>query len=471
MSSEACDVRVINTGVAGNTLYTANDVLAGDRIVNMNGNSLQFLSGGNNQWLLEPDAFGAGIPKLTFPGVVDPIGIIFDEVDGPTLFPTVAANKGVLYITDGSDGEPANNLIYKDENEALVNLSESLNLFTTDLTLAEPRTHDVNNQSFTFDNANDFQINAAADVAYYRQTQTNVNILAPTVSLISPTGDYIFGDGSAPTLPTTVTDASEVVLGIQTDGTLVRMTTGINNYANQNLTFSGNRVHTLGAFTITESADNTLGTTTDRIQTSQAHLLRVQSGSTFSLVSTSMISNHIGFFFSGGEQTGLVYQPTSTEIRHHELGVAEANRNAIYLDINDIDLRVGATSSLKIRGNAGTAGQSLKSQGGSLPPIWSGGEGNIVTATINSNIATTTFAHRANSTSTTTHNLPLASTVSQGHRLYVKRLGTGNVIVGRTGGNTIDGAAADFNFNTNTRSQFRAVAFASDGVSNWTALY
>lgn len=147
MTLRCCRTKIINfedVVPSATTIYTGNGNLLADRVVDMGGNSLEFLSGGNSQWLLEPDFYGAGLPKLTIPGVVDPVAIQLTNYGFET---SVAAVPGLgsLWVSDGSDGFPVDHLIFRDGNDVSYDfidlISTPPNYVTANLVATANRTH------------------------------------------------------------------------------------------------------------------------------------------------------------------------------------------------------------------------------------------------------------------------------------------------------------------------------------------
>lgn len=62
-----------------------------------------------------PDGVVTVNGKLTVTGIIDPIGLVFQETSGGTDVP-VPANEGALYVSDGSSGRTDNALYYKDDS-------------------------------------------------------------------------------------------------------------------------------------------------------------------------------------------------------------------------------------------------------------------------------------------------------------------------------------------------------------------
>jgi hypothetical protein len=54
--------------------------------------------------------------KLTVPGMIDPTGLIFDEVASDLVVDELGMNKGALFISDGTNFLDKNHLFYVDEN-------------------------------------------------------------------------------------------------------------------------------------------------------------------------------------------------------------------------------------------------------------------------------------------------------------------------------------------------------------------
>lgn len=80
-------------------------------------NAVGAFSGGNITLNPGTGATGDGAVivngKLTVTGIIDPIGVIFQETAGEADV-TVPANEGAVYVSDGSNGRTANGLYYKD---------------------------------------------------------------------------------------------------------------------------------------------------------------------------------------------------------------------------------------------------------------------------------------------------------------------------------------------------------------------
>ena len=88
-----------------------------------------------------------------------------------------------------------------------------------------------------------------------------------------------------------------------------------------------------------------------------------------------------------------------------------------------------------------------------------------ITASANINSPTKTALINASSEVTAT--LPLASTVPIGGDITIKRLGTGNVIIARSGSDTIDSTAINYDFDGDSAIQFSARTFRSNGTNGW----
>ncbi len=97
--------------VVGNTTG-GTDILmtTGDKIVGQTHVEIDSTGAGTNI-VLNPDAAGSVVVngKLTVTGLIDPTGVIFDEAAAPT----VAANKGGLFVSDGTGGLLDNHLYYQ----------------------------------------------------------------------------------------------------------------------------------------------------------------------------------------------------------------------------------------------------------------------------------------------------------------------------------------------------------------------
>jgi len=86
-------------------VYNDNGSLTGQRIIDLNGYDLTF--DGNNGGDVIIDG------KLTVTGLIDPIGLILDQTNCSNV-PT-GIMKGAIYVSDGTDSEIKNHLIYIDE--------------------------------------------------------------------------------------------------------------------------------------------------------------------------------------------------------------------------------------------------------------------------------------------------------------------------------------------------------------------
>ena len=97
--------------VVGNTTGGTNILMTtGDKIVGQTHVEIDSTGAGTNI-VLNPDAAGSVVVngKLTVTGLIDPTGVIFDEAAAPT----VAANKGGLFVSDGTGALTQNHLYYQ----------------------------------------------------------------------------------------------------------------------------------------------------------------------------------------------------------------------------------------------------------------------------------------------------------------------------------------------------------------------
>jgi len=99
--------------VVGNTTG-GTDILmtTGDKIIGQTDVEIDSTGAGTNI-VLNPDAAGSVVVngKLTVTGLIDPTGVIFDEAGTPT----VAPNKGGLFVSDGTGGLEQNEPYYKND--------------------------------------------------------------------------------------------------------------------------------------------------------------------------------------------------------------------------------------------------------------------------------------------------------------------------------------------------------------------
>lgn len=144
--SRCCRTRFIDAATiipTAETLYNVDSVLLANRTVDMGGNSLTFQSGGVDQWLLQPNFFGVGAAKLTFGGVIDPIAMQFTPAAVNGVIPI--NSQGTIWVSDGTDGQVNENLIYRDPSGSLFDLTAGLgNYAEDDLTSTGNRNHTMN---------------------------------------------------------------------------------------------------------------------------------------------------------------------------------------------------------------------------------------------------------------------------------------------------------------------------------------
>ena len=334
MCCGTANILQLNTGGAGNTLYSANDTLAGNRVVNMGSFDLTFNGGGN--FIIDG--------KLTVTGLIDPTGLVLTQED-PANVP-VALTEGAMFVGNGSGGTTAGELYYKTSagvsdlilrqntssvmagatalvngeigavpqpllgeeglflrgdgtwaaaggtnniydndgvltgtraviigantltfssndgggNQAALVISPAggvsltllgsaalsvngtsgtsgqvltsqgvgaapiwanaatSNFATGDLTATANRTHDWATFDYVQSNFGSYQLQSVGNATV--TVNSNITLDAATVTLTSPTGQYVLGDGTAASLPTTNSDSTNELLSIRANGTV-----------------------------------------------------------------------------------------------------------------------------------------------------------------------------------------------------------------------------------------------------------
>jgi hypothetical protein len=93
----------------GNTIYSADDTLAGARTVTLGANNLTFDGTGGGDVIIDGN--------LNVTGIIDPIGLLFEQTDTTTIG-AVAAGTTMLYVSDGTDTFNAGQLVIKNNGGA-----------------------------------------------------------------------------------------------------------------------------------------------------------------------------------------------------------------------------------------------------------------------------------------------------------------------------------------------------------------
>lgn len=412
---EACKVRVINTGAATNTIYSADDSLPTDRTIEMAGNSISFENAAVNQWLLEPDFFGAGIPKLTFPGVVDPLGVTFERHDGSHILPT--ATQESLYVSDGGDGETAGNLIYKNNAGLLIDISGGVggggaNFSNTDLTATGQRTHTFGGNNLTINWANAGR-NSTLDLdeenmqyvagngsngvlfQLFNTTElVNMEVLIGVTGFVGHTAtlttanihfdngtvenrmdvdvggiDFIINAAADMSVNGAAGNSGQVLTsqGVGNPPIWTTPTGSGDNFANANLTADANRTHDFSQYNLSLDWNDGGGNVGNfDITPASVSITGTDGADTFSFTMTHGPSQVILQQSEAGETSGFKTTPTVSELFYNQ----GANISRVVTQVSGIDLIIDETSDLSINSSPGTTGQLLASQGNNLPPIW-----------------------------------------------------------------------------------------------------
>jgi len=322
-----------------------------DSVVNMNSNLVNFqncagftvgVQTGNVATLTSPETqlrspvaaaqsmkFYGGTGSLNYAGIKAPDAI-----------------AGTYTITLPTSGPAANNQVMTFNTSGVANFTSIANdnLFTADLTLGATRTHQLD--------LNQFDLRGGIGV------NDGSRLRFSGTALLSKGGD--------------ATNSASLTLD----------TTGAN------FTFSGSSdlrfdssVGTAGQFLMTNGSGNPPSWSTP----ADTHFLNTNLTATG--VRTHVLNTNNMFIRGGtGAFDGALFNILNTNL--FMLGGASGgNRGEIALNATGIALGFGASSDLRLDGDAGTNGQFLKSRGANLAPIW-----DDAPSSIDTNITTGTLA-------------------------------------------------------------------------------